>query len=344
MKEEDFKRLDNPRPFGISGHLRVKNEEGPLRACVLSVIDFLDELIITYQKSEDKTQQIIEELVKEYPDKIRVYFYAPYVFPYGSKENDNTQSIHNLANYYNYGYVKIKYAYYVKIDADQIYIKEKMQQLRDLVRKYQFRARPSKVKIDTFIDKVQRKIIRHLFVLLPSIWAKFLLAKWANRTVGISLGGINASLKKQRLCMPIKTKELPPFCGILGDHMLWAPHSDHRYYWEKSTYVEHMPWNGITWPVGFFWVHLGPLKRGIRLDDYQEDQVLDLALAAKTTKKELVHKYRILKVMNLAKWRPPRHIQTFKKFWDQDRKYLKADFVELCYKISRYYLGEKHAN
>ena len=43
--------------------------------CIDSCIDALDELIITYNKSSDNTEEILKEYEKKYPDKIRLYFY-----------------------------------------------------------------------------------------------------------------------------------------------------------------------------------------------------------------------------------------------------------------------------
>lgn len=74
FQEEDFERLNKERPFGISGHLWVKNEAGTLCQCVLSIIESLDELIVSYQASEDETEHIIQELAAQFSQKIRVFF------------------------------------------------------------------------------------------------------------------------------------------------------------------------------------------------------------------------------------------------------------------------------
>ena len=72
IKEEDFKILDKERPLGISGHLRVKDEAMSVAECIDSCIDALDELIITYNKSSDNTEEILKEYEKKYPDKLIV--------------------------------------------------------------------------------------------------------------------------------------------------------------------------------------------------------------------------------------------------------------------------------
>ena len=71
--------LSKERPIGVSGLLRVKNDEDFLSACIDSCIGPLDELIIVCQPSDDRTQQIVETKRRQYPDKIRAYSYRPRV-------------------------------------------------------------------------------------------------------------------------------------------------------------------------------------------------------------------------------------------------------------------------
>ena len=53
--------LKKTRKLGISGLMRVKNEEKFLSLSIDSCIDALDELIICYQKSDDNSAEIIEK-------------------------------------------------------------------------------------------------------------------------------------------------------------------------------------------------------------------------------------------------------------------------------------------
>lgn len=132
--EDDLKILDNERPLGISGHLRVKDEAMSLAECIDSCIDFLDELIITYNTSSDNTEEILKNYEKKYPEKIKLFHYKPNIIRYNKDEyNTKYSQIHYLDNYYNYGLIKIKYKYYVKIDADQIYFTDKLLKLRELL-------------------------------------------------------------------------------------------------------------------------------------------------------------------------------------------------------------------
>ena len=119
--------LSKERPIGVSGLLRVKNDEDFLSACIDSCIGPLDELIIVCQPSDDRTQQIVETKRRQYPDKIRAYSYRPRVLSHNLSVEEleyakklPSDSIHLLANYYNYTLSKASYRYAVKIDADQI--------------------------------------------------------------------------------------------------------------------------------------------------------------------------------------------------------------------------------
>lgn len=101
--------LSKERPIGVSGLLRVKNDEDFLSACIDSCIGPLDELIIVCQPSDDRTQQIVETKRRQYPDKIRAYFYRPRVLSHNLSVEEleyakklPSDSIHLLANYYNY--------------------------------------------------------------------------------------------------------------------------------------------------------------------------------------------------------------------------------------------------
>lgn len=134
----DFKR---ERPVGVSGLMRVKNEARWVAQCIDSCIEALDELIICYQDCSDETPEIIEQKRRQYPDKIRVFYYAPFVYAHDlSKDNFEyacnlpEDSIHLLSNYYNYTLSKATYRYAVKIDADQIYFTKFLIDLCDAYR------------------------------------------------------------------------------------------------------------------------------------------------------------------------------------------------------------------
>ena len=47
--------------------------------CIDSCIDALDELVIVHHDCTDDTPQILRSKQKQYPDKIKIYEYQPYV-------------------------------------------------------------------------------------------------------------------------------------------------------------------------------------------------------------------------------------------------------------------------
>lgn len=129
--------LNQPRKDGISGFMRVKNEQDFIGPVIESVIDSLDELVIVHNDCNDNTPVIIETYKNKYPDKIKVFEYKPKVFPQGSKEHKElkSDSPHSLVNYYNFALVKTTYKIAVKIDGDDLFIKklfyEATQKIRD---------------------------------------------------------------------------------------------------------------------------------------------------------------------------------------------------------------------
>lgn len=137
----DRSHLNRPRPVGVTGLLRVKNDAEFLALCIDSCIEALDELVIVYQPCDDDSPRIIESKRRQYPDKIRTYFYRPVVLSHHLTEEEfryasalPETSIHLLSNYYNYTLSKASYRYALKIDADQIYFTDKLKAFCDAFR------------------------------------------------------------------------------------------------------------------------------------------------------------------------------------------------------------------
>ena len=84
----DMSFLKKERPVGVSGLLRVKNDAEFLSDCIESCIDALDELVICYQDCTDNAPEIIREKQRKYPDKINVFYYAPFVYYYNLTEEE----------------------------------------------------------------------------------------------------------------------------------------------------------------------------------------------------------------------------------------------------------------
>lgn len=116
-------KLDNS---GISAMLRVKDEENTIRASIMSIIDFVDEVLVFDNQSTDNTLKIVDQLVLLYPDKIQRERYPFKVSLCGmefAKTPEN--SIHSLAYYYNWCKSWCQYSYLLKWDADMIIPEER---------------------------------------------------------------------------------------------------------------------------------------------------------------------------------------------------------------------------
>lgn len=123
--------IDNPqvddnnksRKDGISAFLRVKNGEDFLEISIKSIIHEIDELICVVNNSSDRTIDILLSLQKNFPNKIFIYNYIPFVYPPGSKEYTHypITSHHSLVYYYNFALSKTNYKYIFKFDDDEIF-------------------------------------------------------------------------------------------------------------------------------------------------------------------------------------------------------------------------------
>ena len=243
----NFKDFDRPRKEGISGILRVMNDEEFLESSIESCIDCLDELVVVYNKTSPESIAIIERMVEKYPDKIRVYKYLPKLYSgnltqkeFELAKNLPSNSIHLLANYCNYALSKCNYRFVMKIDSDQIYHTDR---LREIVKGYRAKSEISSCSLFdycvfvcflfytvcvlklhfpayTFLSEAGTKLFPRYFKVVL-----FLIRKYR---VSVSLSGMNLYLPplkiigKSEVYMPLgkifdnSRAILPPFNGI-GD-------------------------------------------------------------------------------------------------------------------------------
>ena len=216
----DMSFLKKERPIGVTGLLRVKNDAEFLASCIESCIGALDELIICYQECTDNAPEIIREKQQQYPDKIKVYYYAPPVFCHGLTEEETKyafslpdSSVHKLCNYYNYTLSKATYRYAMKIDSDQVYFAEKLKRFCDAYRK----EGPVRMSFGNYLVKFYAKIygiaVRKcpalfkvdLLSLIPGVrcmiekqYESYQLKEIINNKYALSLSGINLGYKQGR--------------------------------------------------------------------------------------------------------------------------------------------------
>ncbi|CRF33650.1 hypothetical protein BRSU_1579 [Brachyspira suanatina] len=357
VKNEDLKILDEKRPLGISGHLRVKNEAMSLAQSIDSCIDALDELIVTYNTSEDNTEEILKEYQKKYPDKIKLYHYKPDIINYTSTEKEleefkakkmfyNTESIHSLANYYNFGCIKIKYRYYLKIDADQIYFKDKLLEVRKALlydlnnvnKLKEYKKIIKFAKYNIFMEKIAwlipnmkfrydfklkytyklyKKIIENL-----GLFNLIIFYRLANKdNCCYTIAGIQTVMYNNKTYVPknVNHLKLTTFNSCGNDHSIWIPYSKNKFITSNSP-MEIIENNkeGKECPLGFFWLHLAPIKRKINVD-----------------KNDLITNILDIKNINLEdfsnsklKFSEDLSIYWAKIFFNYDKKYLTKEFFD----------------
>lgn len=351
IKEEDFKVLDEERPLGISGHLRVKDEAMSLAECIDSCIDALDELIITYNKSTDNTEEILKEYKNKYPDKIRIYYYAPNLIKYDKDEyNIKYSSVHYLAEYTNFGYLKIKYKYYMKIDADQVYFTEKLLDIReallmDINNKSNIDPKIlSFIKIDKiawyipikklrntfrsyFIKKIFNKdIIPEMFTYESIFSFKELIIYNRIKRIddfSLELGGFNTIVNNDELLL--YTDDFI-FNGCVKDHNIWKPDSNYKYKLYIPNGLEIINKLRPEVIIGFCWIHFGFIKRRITLNSKLHIDVLNIK---NTTWKDM--KNIILSVNDNkynSEFAKSTYLRFGDKYFDIDKKYVTKEFYD----------------
>ncbi|ELV7526995.1 glycosyltransferase family 2 protein [Edwardsiella ictaluri] len=131
----DRSSLTRARDAGISGIMRLYNEERYLESSIESYIEQLDELIIVHNRCTDSTPAICEKMRKKYPHKIKVFHYIPAVAPPGSLEHValDPRDERSLVNYYNFALSKTTKEYVMKVDGDCILITDAFLKIREYI-------------------------------------------------------------------------------------------------------------------------------------------------------------------------------------------------------------------
>lgn len=274
------------RPIGVSGLMRVKDEEEYVEASINSVIDALDELIICYQECSDGTTAIIEHKQKEYPGKIKVYFYAPKVYAHNLTPDELAyacslpdDSPHLLSSYYNYALSKATYRYAVKIDADQVYFSERMQQICEA---YRSEKQVKRSMLERVVEKcicygtlnyknklkigIQKSL--SVFFDLDSLYKQSVLKRIANEKCLTWVSGINL-YKEEGDSYYISLGDMHPYNGTY-DHCFFEI-TDETYYYPGKQFLQlfpnslietfHLDPESKSTSYGFLWYHLRACKK-----------------------------------------------------------------------------------
>lgn len=132
---------DQKRKKWISAYMRIYNEEEFLEATILSHINYFDEICVLYQKSKDKSEEIIKKLQKKYPNKIKVEFYNCPVTKPKTQEYLATPSYHptSYINYWNYNLKMTNYQTVCKLDGDHLALSKNFKRTTEIIKSKEFK-------------------------------------------------------------------------------------------------------------------------------------------------------------------------------------------------------------
>lgn len=125
------------RTAGVSAMLRVRNEEKRIRACIESIADVFDEIVVIDNGSDDATGEIVNQLShsEKYGEKIRLFSYPHRVARCGAEHARTPgNSVHSLAYYYNWCVSKCRYGMICKWDADMLLAPDSASAFRSFTR------------------------------------------------------------------------------------------------------------------------------------------------------------------------------------------------------------------
>ncbi len=342
--------LTRERPLGVTGLLRCRNCADYLEICIESCIDALDELIVVYHDCIDDTPSILHEKQLQYPDKIKVFEYEPFIYPIDLNDEQfeivtelPEDSVHLLSGYYNYGLSKASYRYVVKIDADQIYFQDKFKRLCDAYRstkKVQFNLlecisynlyciyrnsfNREEMKPFRWVEQVATWLYPFHFSYIEKMVIRY--------KTPISLSGINMFIADNKWMIELGEdnpnalgrKIYSPFNGV-GDTVFFEVSKEMSF---TTTVAKRSPGNNRvlevlhrkqdTLDIGFCWFHLKAIleteeEEALYLYKNRPDRFLSLKLLKKDS-------YRILQKNHLIYF-PAQHTESmFSYFYTATRK------------------------
>jgi hypothetical protein len=117
----DLDAWATPKPFGISGCFRLRNESEFMVQAVESFLPWLDEAVLVVQPSDDDTVGLAEELALKH-DKVRVEHYPFVPYQIGTQEHyqEPPNSVHHLVHMSNWALSRCKYSWIAKVEGDVI--------------------------------------------------------------------------------------------------------------------------------------------------------------------------------------------------------------------------------
>ena len=178
LKEKEFNNVEGfddynftlskkIKPLGVSVMLRVKNEEKFISACLDSIVEIFDEIVVIDNGSTDSTKQLVTDFKKQHPlgKRVSLHSYPFSIAKCGSDhQRTNESSVKSLAYYYNWCLSRCQYSMICKWDADML-LSENMQN-RTLFKRFILRLVNAKrrhtgsIPVQTvYIDKMGKNYI-----------------------------------------------------------------------------------------------------------------------------------------------------------------------------------------
>jgi len=109
------------RKPGLSGLVRLRNEEVWAKLALESFVDWCDELVIVVNGSTDNTQEIALDFQMKHKQKAAVYLYPHEIWPMGPGHDDIPASDkRSSAALYNYTQSKSTRTHVCKLDGDMV--------------------------------------------------------------------------------------------------------------------------------------------------------------------------------------------------------------------------------
>lgn len=238
-------------PKGLSGIMRVWNEERMIEQCIDSVIDALDELIVVCFDCTDSTVDILARKAIEYPEKLRYFIYPETVYSFNLTEEKYEEALRLpedspklYCNVCNFGIEKARFSHIVKIDTDQLYFNDAIQYWRNVCKgKIRKQSRIQKIKARLFKDYVSlyrvlsSKHGRVLFGMIPTFivnsfygcYTDYISKLLFECKMAVAWSGVNVVKDDGKWYVTCDTKNIhPPYNGE-GDTVIFPNNGKYRF-------------------------------------------------------------------------------------------------------------------
>lgn len=268
---------------GLSGIMRVWNEERMIEQCIDSVIDALDELIVVCFDCTDSTVDILARKAIEYPEKLRYFVYPEKVYSFNLTEKEYEEALRLpedspklYCNVCNFGIEKARFSHIVKIDTDQLYFSDRIHYWKNVCKgEYNCQNGLQRIKARFFKNYISlyrvlsNKVGRVLSFMMPGCFVKLFSDSYTDYIsemlyegkMSVAWSGINVVKDNGRWFVTCDTENIhPPYNGE-GDTVIFPNngkyyfgrlHSDRGQFSVTEGLISNLE-IGFTAPV---WFHL----------------------------------------------------------------------------------------